>query len=611
MSRRKCISRIVFVVAIAVIVGSLFDRAEAGELVLARDGKPAATIVTAADPTDVAAFSALELQYHVQKITGATLPIKTDADKVEGVRILVGPSAATVQLGVKPDDLKDQEYIIRFVSDALILLGKDSAKRTKGDHRNWPSTAGIFEKQATSYAVHDFLERFCNVRWYGPGELEMVLPKAATLTVQAKDIQRRPAFGYRQPWGPMEILTNQWNHASGDEITLFNARQRVGGEAYACNHSFYGYYDRFWKKNPQCPERFVEAHPDWFAQGYTEAELKNMGGQPPQMCFSNQGFIDQVVKDARDFFDGKQAQSGAAAQGQYFGLVPMDNASWCKCPACQAQLTRDRNQQEFSNGVASDYFFTFANKVAREVAKTHPDRILATLAYFEYAYYPKKVQLEPNISVQLCLHARHQWAPGMMANDLGFYNDWLSHRNGRRVFLWLYYCFPELFCEGGNYHCFPGFSAHSLDSQFKRFARDGIDGAFFNNIGEQVDIYVTMKLLDDPAINIDAVLDEFFTRYYGAAGVPLKQFYLRVEQIYSDPNNYPEDVRKSLQKQFHQNEEIAWKYLGTEARMAELGKLMAEAEKANVSEIEKQRVALFRKAVWDYMVEGRKKYLAK
>jgi hypothetical protein len=28
------------------------------------------------------------------------------------------------------------------------------------------------------------------------------------------------------------------------------------------------------------------------------------------------------------------------------------------------------------------------------------------------------------------------------------------------------------------------------------------------------------------------------------------------------------------------------------------------------SEIEKQRVAVFRKAIWDYMVEGRKKYLA-
>ncbi len=605
---RKGASCIVFAVMVLAFVGSLIIPAQAGDFVLARDGKPAATIITAADPTDVAAFSAYELQYHVQKITGAKLPIKTDADKVEGVRILLGPSGAVTQLGVKTDDLKDQEYLIRFVGDALVLLGKDSPKRTKS---NRPSTPSIFEKQATSYAVHDFLERFCDVRWYGPGELEMVLPKTATLAVTAKDIQRRPAFGCRQPYGPMEILTNQWNHASGDEINLFYARQRMGGEPYACNHSFYGYYDRFWKKNPQCPERFVAAHPDWFAQGYTEAELKNMGGQPPQMCFSNQGFIDQVVKDARDFFDGKQAQSGAAAQGEYFGLVPMDNNSWCKCPTCQAQLTRDRTQQEFSNGVASDYFFTFANKVAREVAKTHPNKTLATLAYFEYAYYPQKVQLEPNLSVQLCLHARHQWAPGMMANDLNFYNDWVSHRNGRRMYLWLYYCFPELFCEGGNYHCFPGFSAHSLDAQFKRFARDGICGAFFNNMGEQVDIYVTMKLLDDPSLNMDSVLDEFFARYYGAAGASLKKFYLQVEQIYSDPNNYPEEVRKNLQKQYHQNEEIAWKYLGTEARMAELGKLMAEAEQANITAIEKQRVALFRKAVWDYMVAGRKKYLAK
>ena len=43
----------------------------------------------------------------------------------------------------------------------------------------------------------------------------------------------------------------------------------------------------------------------------------------------------------------------------------------------------------------------------------------------------------------------------------------------------------------------------------------------------------------------------------------------------------------------------------------EAGKLMAEAEAAKVTDVEKQRVALFRKAIWDYMVEGRKKYFAK
>lgn len=107
------------------------------------------------------------------------------------------------------------------------------------------------------------------------------------------------------------------------------------------------------------------------------------------------------------------------------------------------------------------------------------------------------------------------------------------------------------------------------------------------------------------------MLDEFFSRYYGAAGEPLKKFYLRVEDIYSNSNNYPAEVRTNLRGQYHQTEEIAWKYLGTKERMAELGKLMAEAEKTPVDAVQKQRVALFRTAVWDYMVEGRKMYLAK
>ena len=32
----------------------------------------------------------------------------------------------------------------------------------------------------------------------------------------------------------------------------------------------------------------------------------------------------------------------------------------------------------------------------------------------------------------------------MKANDLGFYRDWVDHEKGRRLYVWLYYCFPEL-----------------------------------------------------------------------------------------------------------------------------------------------------------------------
>jgi hypothetical protein len=56
---------------------------------------------------------------------------------------------------------------------------------------------------------------------------------------------------------------------------------------------------------------------------------------------------------------------------------------------------------------------------------------------------------------------------------------------------------------------------------------------------------------------------------------------------------------------------MAWRYLGTEERMRELGTLMAKALAVSVSETERERVALFKEAIWDYMTEGRRKYLAK
>ena len=83
------------------------------------------------------------------------------------------------------------------------------------------------DDQATSYAFHDFLERSCDVRWFGPGELEMELPQSVTLVVEPKEVRRAPAFAYRVPRGPQWIITEQWNHASPQEIRLFYARREL------------------------------------------------------------------------------------------------------------------------------------------------------------------------------------------------------------------------------------------------------------------------------------------------------------------------------------------------------------------------------------------------
>ena len=101
------------------------------------------------------------------------------------------------------------------------------------------------------------------------------------------------------------------------------------------------------------------------------------------------------------------------------------------------------------------------------------------------------------------------------------------------------------------------------------------------------------------------MLEEFFVRYYGGAAKPMKEFYELMEETYCDPGNYPEEVRRDLKRDFFQTEEIAWRYLGTEERMARLGALMDEATGLASNEVERQRVLVFRQGVWDHMLQGR------
>jgi hypothetical protein len=603
---------------------------DSNTFLMVRNNKPESTIVIAKEPTPSAQLSALELQYHIYKITGAMLPIVTDDTKVDGRRILVGESAMTRELGIKGSDFKSQEYLVRITPDTIVLMGQDwqetkdnlkeagistvfsniNDSRIKLDYGKLTGTEsknitlpGFFDDQGTCYAVYDFLERFCGIRWYGPTELGMVHPTMRTLSFDSKEIHRSPAFAHREgsmitPW---PILQELWNNPSAEECYLYMRRLRTGGDKWAGNHSFRSFYDRFLKKNPEHPELFEGEHPEYFAQGRSDGER--------QFCYTNPDFIERVAQDARDFFDGKGIKGFAPAMGDYFAVVPMDNNAWCLCPNCQAELEKDKQSSNphFSNGRASGYMFGFINNVAKELKKTHPDKYISALAYWDYACFPERIQLESNVAVAPCLQTRIYWGPNIVRNDIKFYKRWVEKKD-RPIYLWLYYCFPEENALGGGYQCFPGFMAHTASRQIKMYHEDGVKGLFLCGIGEQVDFYITMKLLDDPELDIDEILDEFFTSYYGASAEPMKNLYLRIEDIYSNPENYPPEVRTE-ERQFHQNEEIAWKYLGTEERMAELGELMQKAKQLAITDVEKQRVQLFEIGVWNYMLEGRKKFL--
>ena len=626
---------IVFILAAALCVAT----ANAVTVDLVRDGVPVASIVVAKQPTRSAQLAAVELQYHIQKITGATLPIVADDESPEGPRILVGENAATQSLSLRNDDFSPQEYLIKFLHDTIVLMGRDANDRGSLDYADVTTFPNFFHEQGTCYAVYDFLERHVQVRWYLPTELGECYPTANTLQVSGEEVRRSPAMKYRLTYlsfpadlcGDTVTLETPPPPLPDREKHLFRLRHRLGGMPYAANHSLEGYYNRFWKDGDAKPgPAFEQFHPEFFAQGYP--------GAPPQLCYTTPGLVQQVIQDARDYFDGKGVKPGAQAAGDFFSVVPMDNSQFCKCDGCAERLLKKatRGVGNFSNDMGSNYFFAFVNEVAREVKKSHPRKYIAALAYNYFVYPPTDFKLESNVSIQLCLVARNIYCRETQRNDRAILNAWAEESADRRKLLWLYYCFPSLvatspsFLFAGNqpqFRCFPPFFAHTIVEQMEAYRKAGISGMKYEPsyiahnqqsvLLDQLEFYVTWKLADDPTLDGNALIDEFFTRYYGSAAAPMKAFYELVERTYANPANYPETFLDRVSTIHggdivignHQSEEIAWKHLGNPQRMYQLQELMDRAVAAAETDIERQRVALFEKGIWQYMQAGRNAYL--
>lgn len=504
--------------------------------------------------------------------------------RIDEVRLSNVPRAPGVPSGPLPPD-----------RNTLVLLRCDEPEGPPADLRGHTPPVplpGFFDGNGTLYAVYEFLERFCGVRWYQPGPHGTVVPRQRTLTVRGPDVRRKPAMAYRWITPTPLYMPTPVHRLTARETDLWRLRLRLGGMPYQASHSFEAFY-----------ERFLTTHPDWFAQGYE--------GRPPQLCFTNPDLVRQVVQDARDYFDGKGAPQGAQAMGDYYALVPMDNMSWCRCARCQALMNpKEANNPQFNNGKASDLVWGFVNAVAREVRKTHPDKWIAALAYSDYAYRPTREPVEPNVAVQLCLHTRNWWCPSMEANDRKVLEEWTRDRD-RPVYLWLYYCFPALQAQYDHYDIFPGFFAHTAVRQMEWFRRAGIRGLFIEHssefgqsvLGDIPDLWVTLKLADEPEQDGNALIDEYFRRFYGAAAAPMERLYALLERTYSRPDAYPESIRTSPAHQ-HQTRAIAWGSLGTPERMAALRALMAEARAAARTSEERARVSLFERGVWEPMERG-------
>lgn len=581
------------------MTATVLATADTGEVpvTLVENGEARATIVVSAKPAKSVCWAAGELQRHIKLITGAELPVVRDpavtSQAIDGVVIYIGSSSESEAQGLKWNSFAPQEFAVQFRENAIFLMGSDDyGSRLKADEplRLDEAPESIWGELGSLYATYEFLEKFCGVRWFMPGDLGTVYSPAESLSVSPSDIRRTLSFEDRR--APFGTQYKGWGEveSSNEDVKRFQLRLKIGGRGNIMGHTFEGFFDRFRKQNPERPQIFEGERPDYFSKKSDTAH---------QMCYSSTGLIAQVVKDAREFFDGKGMKYRSEGGSDWYGIGPCDTMDWCTCEGCKALLVENDPALGFANRRASALVWSFASEVAREIAKTHPDKNIACYAYADYTAFPEGVNFAENMYVVPAMFTR-SWVGGNRPES-AMYDAWQKQFPGRLMSMWIYPCFPVETATSQGFNCYPCFEGHEMSKNFKRFAADKMKGFMVCGSYELVEYWLYGKLTDDANQDVDVLLDEFFSRFYGAAALPMKELYLDLEANWWDAANYPEGKQVT-------SEAISWDNLGTSERMTRWQGWVDRASALAATDAEKARVALFRDGIWKYMVDGKAKW---
>ena len=497
------------------------------------DGRDYSKIVVADGASDSVRMAADELRRFLREIGVADLPVVHSADPGEAV-ILVGGDPAAANL---PSD----GFVIRTEPGRLTIAGKDNPGRfSEFPGRNpfrWIELyssklklAALLD-QGTLCGVYAFLEDSCGVRFYWPGADGTVVPRSKDIRLPKLSVRRAPRFNYRYPWF--------CNFSKDEECPLWFRRVGFGGQAPVV------IIDSFYMVN-----HMKEEHPEYFAlvDGERDFSSKCATRGGGHLCLSNPDVARAWARQIGEFFD-------AHPEMEVYPVTPGDGLTRvCGCPSCQAEVRNDAGPK----GRFSYHIWKFVNSVAREVAKTHPEKFIGCLAYEGYWRPPEGLAFEPNTAVMICQ------ARTSMCNESSRTEFWdaVGKWSGlvARVYFWNWYLtnWPPT-------DHLPVFCPNAIASDIRRMAAnpkvfgefieaENFDGMFpfgTDRMGtpgmSHLNLYLTAKLYWNPQMDVGAALDEYYRLFYGPAEGEMRAFWetaaKSVEAAYaSSPKASPDAI---------------------------------------------------------------------
>jgi hypothetical protein len=496
---------------------------------LARNGVPAAAIVIGPQAKAEEKLAAAELQDYVRKISGATLPIATLAQRtslVPSVRIGVfGAEPVRDWRGERP---APDGFALETAGNVLYVVGGDA--------------------RGALYGGYELIEQSLGVRWFMPGELGEDVPRQPTLALPRVRVRKAPAFG--------SVQGLVWAGGPGAEAWELRMRAKIG-PPISFGHNWYNIL-------PFTPQNFA-ANPEWFA------EVAGVRGRSSQLCSAHPEVVRISADAARRHFD-------RSPEATLFSISPNDGYGFCEDARCRAVDAL----YGITDGSLSDRLVHYANQVLADLERTHPGRQAGIYAYVTHSAPPQRARPAAGYATQLVhmpweyCHAHTVADPACGPNSrfLGYLRGWNAVVRHSGV-----YEFYGHFFVGATWPI-----VHALRRDIPLYHELGVER--FTSETQQhwatqgLNFYLAAKLLSDPKSDVDALLDEYYRRFYGKASPAMRRYWERWEQAM---------IASAAQG----DGGYEWLRMFTNAVVAETGQSLAEAERLAAGDSDKvqRRVA--------------------
>ncbi len=499
-------------------------------------------IVLPTNACKVLKFAARELNGVLERVFGVKLPV-AERPSPGKVSVILGENEWSREAGIDPSRLGRDGFFIRAEKNRIYIVGRDDPKEDidhllKCDKHHFQWT-----ERATLFGVYELLERFAGVRFYFPGELGTVVPKAQTLTVPEGEFSVAPDCLIRKTgWG--YVPDAEWIDGSPSTSRVARAAQgmfwlrlRLGTSSIPFCHG----QNRF-----RIPERFSKTHPEYFAllKDKTTGQLRRdtdperkMSHHGTQLCHTS-GLWDELYLDARAYLTGQSAESrgirnyygkgyrwgSSCVDRKYVDMMAQDGMVKCLCDKCQAAYAPDAQ-------FATELIWGQTKRLAERLLADGVGGYVTQMAYPPYRRLPA-FGLPTNVLVMVA--EKGPWSvqyPTLWARDNAEIAAW-SEKVGRKVLIWTY---PG---KWGR-HARPGIPAmtpRAFGKYYKSVAK-WISGALAEAetdrmIYNYLNHYVFAKLMWNLDADVDALLEEHYRLMFGAAAGEIKAYFEALEDCW-------------------------------------------------------------------------------